>query len=90
MFSRLNWYSVTGIQVADCPVLGEDAKYRIAGTMYINPIAAAQSSLSRAMSGIKIKGIARISMIMAPTRGFLSATNLAIKRGPPMSSPHNS
>jgi hypothetical protein len=39
------------------------------------------------MIGIKVKGIARLSMIMAPTRGFLSATNLAIKRGPPMSSP---
>ena len=56
--------------------------------MYINPIAAVQlSTVSRDMIGIRIKGIARISMIMAPTRGFLSATNLAINRGPPMTSP---
>jgi hypothetical protein len=58
--------------------------------MYINPIAAAQSSVSQAMIGIRIKGIARISMIIAPTRGFLSATNLAIRRGPPMTSPVDS
>jgi hypothetical protein len=59
--------------------------------MYINPITAVQlSAVGRDMIGIRMKGIARISMIIAPTRGFLSATNMAIKRGPPMNSPARS
>jgi hypothetical protein len=58
--------------------------------MYINPIEANQFGVSRIMIGINIKGIERINMIMAPIKGFLSATKLAIKRGPPMTSPNDS
>lgn len=59
--------------------------------MYINPIAAVQlSAVGRDMIGIRMKGIARISMIMAPTRGFLSATSMAIKRGLPTNRPARS
>ena len=71
-------------------LLRQDIKYRTAGTIYINPIEANQFGVSRIMIGIRIKGIEKISMIVAPTRGFLLATNLAIRRGPPMTNPNDS